>query len=108
AGRRAPPLPAFPLDLLHGEGLARALHRPVPPLHDAHGGAMTTPFRISLVAAAAALLFLLLFLELIRRRRRPEGYAILWLVTAGTILVLSVWRSALGELSELVGIAYPP
>lgn len=67
-----------------------------------------TPLRISLVSAAAALLLLVLILELIRRRRLQERYAILWLVTAFTILVLSAWRSALGELSDLVGIAYPP
>jgi hypothetical protein len=67
-----------------------------------------TPLRVSVVAAAAALLLLVLILELIRRRRLQERYAILWLVTASTILVLAVWRSALGELADLVGIAYPP
>jgi hypothetical protein len=46
--------------------------------------------------------------ELIRSRRLHERYAILWLVTGTTILVLAVWRGALGTVSGWVGIAYPP
>ena len=64
--------------------------------------------RISIVAAVAAFLLLVVIFELIRSRRLQERYAILWLVTGGVILVLSIWRSALGQLSDLIGIAYPP
>ncbi len=67
-----------------------------------------TPLRVSLVAAAAAVLLLLVIFELIRRRRLQERYALLWILTAVVILVLSLWRGLLGEVSELVGIAYPP
>jgi hypothetical protein len=68
---------------------------------------MTTT-RISIVAALAALVLLVVIFELIRSRRLQERYAILWLMTGTVILVLSIWRSALSELSDLVGIAYPP
>lgn len=64
--------------------------------------------RISIMAAVAAFLLLVVIFELIRSRRLQERYAILWLVTGGVILVLSIWRSALGQLSDLIGIAYPP
>jgi hypothetical protein len=64
--------------------------------------------RISIMAAIAASLLLVVIFELIRSRRLQERYAILWLVTGVVILVLSIWRSALGELSDLIGIAYPP
>jgi hypothetical protein len=64
--------------------------------------------RISIMAAVAASLLLVVIFELIRSRRLQERYAILWLVTGGVILVLSIWRSALGQLSDLIGIAYPP
>jgi hypothetical protein len=64
--------------------------------------------RISIVASVVALALLLVILELIRSRRLQERYAILWLLTGTTILVLSVWRSALGEISDTIGIAYPP
>jgi hypothetical protein len=64
--------------------------------------------RISIVAGLVAIALLIVILELIRSRRLQERYAILWLVTGTIILVLSVWRSALGEVSDLIGIAYPP
>ena len=64
--------------------------------------------RISIMAAVAAFLLLVVIFELIRSRRLQERYAILWLVTGGVILVLSIWRSALGQLSDVIGIAYPP
>jgi hypothetical protein len=64
--------------------------------------------RISIVAACVALALLFVILELIRSRRLQERYAILWLITAATLLVMSVWRSALIEVSDLIGIAYPP
>jgi hypothetical protein len=66
------------------------------------------PFRVSLIAAIAAALFLLVIFELIRGRRLQERYALLWLVTGGVILVLSVWRDALRLVAEQLGIAYPP
>jgi hypothetical protein len=67
-----------------------------------------TPLRVSIFAAVAALLLLLVIFELIRRRRLQERYALLWIATATVILVLALWRSLLGKLSDVVGIAYPP
>jgi hypothetical protein len=67
-----------------------------------------TPLRVSIVAAGAALVLLFVIFELIRRRRLQERYALLWILTGLVILVLSVWRSALSQLADLVGIAYPP
>jgi hypothetical protein len=66
------------------------------------------PFRVSVVAAIVAAVFLLVIFELIRSRRLQERYALLWLITGGVILVLSVWRDALRLLAEQIGIAYPP
>ena len=64
--------------------------------------------RISVVAAIAALALLAVIFELIRRRSLHERYAILWLVTGTTILVLAIWRDGLDTLANIVGIAYPP
>jgi hypothetical protein len=66
------------------------------------------PFRVSVVAAIVSALFLLVIFELIRSRRLQERYALLWLVTGGVILFLSVWRDALRLVAEQIGIAYPP
>jgi hypothetical protein len=64
--------------------------------------------RVSVFAAIAALILLAVIFELIRSRRLHERYAIMWLITGGVILVLAVWRDALGTTSHWVGIAYPP
>ena len=67
-----------------------------------------TPFRVSIAAAIAAAILLLVVFELIRSRRLQERYALLWLLTGVVIFILAVWRSLLGSVSDLVGIAYPP
>jgi hypothetical protein len=67
-----------------------------------------TPFRVSVVAALAALILLVVILELIRSRRLQERYAVLWLITAVTMLVLAIWRDGLAQIADLAGIAYPP
>ena len=64
--------------------------------------------RVSIVAAIASLLLLVVVLELIRSRRLRERYALLWLLTAGAMLVLSLWRGAIDTLAAAVGIHYPP
>jgi hypothetical protein len=66
------------------------------------------PLRVSVVAALAAILLLLVIFELIRRRRLQERYALLWLLTGAVILGLAVWGEALGAISDLLGIRYPP
>jgi hypothetical protein len=43
-----------------------------------------------------------------RRRRLEERYPLLWIVTGAVLLVLGVWRDALGVMAELMGIANPP
>jgi hypothetical protein len=67
-----------------------------------------TPFRISIAAAIAAVILLLVIFELIRSRRLQERYALLWLLTGIVIFVLAIWRGLLADVSDLVGIAYPP
>jgi hypothetical protein len=66
------------------------------------------PFRVAVVASIAAVIFLIVIFELIRSRRLQERYALLWLITGGVILLLSVWRDALRLVAEQIGIAYPP
>jgi hypothetical protein len=66
------------------------------------------PFRVAVFASIASALFLLVIFELIRSRRLQERYALLWLITGGVILLLSVWRDALRMVSQQIGIAYPP
>jgi hypothetical protein len=63
---------------------------------------------VQLFAALASLLLLGIVIELIRSRKLRERYALLWLATAGVILLFAAWRSGLHHLSDALGIAYPP
>jgi hypothetical protein len=64
--------------------------------------------RIQIVAIVGAALLLVTVLEMVRRRRLQERYALLWMGSAAVLLVLAVWRNALAEVAQLMGIAYPP
>ena len=55
---------------------------------------------VQLFAALASVVLLGVVIELIRGRKLRERYALLWLGTAGVILVFAVWRSGLHELSN--------
>jgi hypothetical protein len=63
---------------------------------------------VQLFAALGSMVLLVLVVELIRTRKLRERYALLWLATAGVILLFAGWRSGLHELSKTLGIAYPP
>jgi hypothetical protein len=63
---------------------------------------------VQLFAALASVLLLGIVIELIRTRKLRERYALLWLATAGVILLFAAWRSGLHNLSDALGIAYPP
>jgi hypothetical protein len=47
-------------------------------------------------------------LELVRRRRLQERYALLWLGSGIVLLGLAIWRGALENLADTIGVAYPP
>jgi hypothetical protein len=63
---------------------------------------------VQLFAALASVVLLGVVIELIRSRKLRERYALLWLATAGVVLFFAAWRSGLHNLSDLLGIAYPP
>jgi hypothetical protein len=63
---------------------------------------------VQLFAALASVVLLGIVIELIRTRKLRERYALLWLATAGVILFFAAWRSGLHNLSDALGIAYPP
>jgi hypothetical protein len=51
---------------------------------------------------------LMLILELVRRKRLMERYALLWLFSTLTLLVLSLWNGLLTSVASTLGISYPP
>ena len=64
--------------------------------------------RLQIVAIVIGVALLLVVFELVRRRRLVERYALTWLLSTAVLLVLAAWRGGLAELSDLLGIAYPP
>jgi hypothetical protein len=67
-----------------------------------------TPLGVSIAAAIASLVLLVAVLELVRRRRLREKYALLWILTAIVLLVLSVWRGAVTSIATALGVSYGP
>jgi hypothetical protein len=65
-------------------------------------------FRIQLVAVASSLLLLVVVFELVRRKRLLERYALLWLLSAFILLLLSAWRDLLEHVASAIGIHYAP
>lgn len=64
--------------------------------------------RLQILAVVGATALLLVLLELVRRRRLLERYALLWLLSALTVLGLSIWRGLLEDVAQAIGVAYPP
>lgn len=64
--------------------------------------------RIELWAALAALMFLVLIIETIRRHRLKERYSLLWFATIIAVIVLTVRREWLDEISYGLGIHHAP
>jgi hypothetical protein len=64
--------------------------------------------RVQIVAIIGALALLTVVLEMVRRRRLLERYALLWLLSALVILGLAIWRGALEQVAQAVGIYSPP
>jgi hypothetical protein len=65
-------------------------------------------FRIQLISIVLSVGLFAMVFELVRRRRLMERYALLWLLSAVTLLVLSVWRDLLDVFADAVGVAYAP
>jgi hypothetical protein len=63
---------------------------------------------VTLFAALSSLVIFGVVIELIRSGRLRERYALLWLGTASVILIFGLWSDGLNQLSDVLGIAYPP
>jgi hypothetical protein len=64
--------------------------------------------RVQLVAILASALVLIAVLEMVRRRRLMERYALLWLLSAVVLLLLSSAPGITSRISHAIGIKYPP
>lgn len=63
---------------------------------------------IQIIAITFSLSILIAVIDLIRRGKLKEQYSLLWLVSSFILLILSLWRELLHNISHLAGVAYPP
>jgi hypothetical protein len=66
------------------------------------------PSFLQWVAIGVSATLLMVVLELVRRRRLTEEYSFIWVVCAGALLGLSIFRGALHAVARWLGIFYPP
>lgn len=64
--------------------------------------------QVEIIAILGTIFLLGLILEMVRRRQVAENYALLWLLTAVALFVLSLWRELLDVMASVMGIFYPP
>jgi UDP-galactopyranose mutase len=64
--------------------------------------------RLKLVAILVLVALFVLVFELVRRRRLMERYALLWLVLAPLLLVVTLWDGLLESVARELGFAYAP
>lgn len=65
--------------------------------------------RVTLFGFVAAVGALVLVLELVRQRRLSENHSLLWLATAGVLMLMALLRPVLDQVALLLGvITYPP
>lgn len=58
------------------------------------------------IAASAALLIYIIYL--VRNKKIKEEYSLLWLFFSAVFIFFSIWRNALENFADMVGIAYAP
>jgi hypothetical protein len=66
------------------------------------------PYKIQYFAIAGSIIFLIFIFILVRNKKIKEEYSILWLFFGLIFLLISLWRDVLVQLSNFIGIAYPP
>ena len=64
--------------------------------------------RVQVVSLAVSVLLLLVVFELVRRRKLTEEYSFLWILSALSLVLLSVKRQILDATARWLGVYYPP
>jgi hypothetical protein len=64
--------------------------------------------KAQVIAVVVTVLLLALVIDLVRRRRLVERYALLWMLAASCLVVLSVWNGGLNFIADVAGIKSPP
>ncbi|QKZ11541.1 DUF2304 domain-containing protein [Spirosoma sp. KUDC1026] len=68
----------------------------------------TIPVVIQIIALTGASLFMLYVFRLIVRGQLREEYSIVWILCTIVLVVFSIWRRGLEQISLALGVFYPP
>ncbi|GAB4001940.1 hypothetical protein GCM10028807_59340 [Spirosoma daeguense] len=63
---------------------------------------------IQIISLLGASLFMVMIFRLIIRGRLREEYSIIWILCTIILIVFSIWRKGLEEISLMLGVYYPP
>lgn len=66
------------------------------------------PITIQIISLLGALIFMAFIARLITKGRLREEYSFIWIACTLIIIIFSVWRDGLTEISALLGVFYPP
>ena len=66
------------------------------------------PVTIQIISLLGALIFMAFIARLITKGRLREEYSFIWIACTLVIVVFSIWRNGLTEISKLLGVFYPP
>ncbi|MBO0950055.1 DUF2304 domain-containing protein [Fibrella forsythiae] len=65
-------------------------------------------FVIQLVSIVGASIFMIMIFRLIIKGRLREEYSIVWILCTLILIVFSIWRKGLEQISLWLGVYYPP
>jgi hypothetical protein len=65
-------------------------------------------FIIQLVSLVGASIFMVMIFRLIIQGRLREEYSIVWILCTLILIVFSIWRKGLEQISLWLGVYYPP
>ena len=68
----------------------------------------TVPITIQIISLLGASLFLIFIFRLIVKGQLREEYSILWIACTLVLIIFSIWRRGLEQISLALGVFYPP
>ena len=68
----------------------------------------TIPVVIQIIGLISASLFMLYIFRLIVKGKLREEYSIIWILCTIILIVFSIWRHGLEQISLALGVFYPP
>ncbi|WP_420151459.1 DUF2304 domain-containing protein [Spirosoma sp.] len=66
------------------------------------------PITIQIISLLGVALFMVMIFRLIAKGQLREEYSIIWILCTIILVVFSIWRKGLEQISLFLGVYYPP